>query len=104
VKLATEPSRIESLTAYFRTRVLPANTLNGELTPGSSRDLRGIASDWPKGHRGYVSTLQVLDLDDAVRLPALEEPRSLDGVVLSVAVGARRAVYSNFELSACHCD
>ena len=32
VKLATEPSRTDALTAYFRTRVLPANTLNGELT------------------------------------------------------------------------
>ena len=32
MKLATEPSRTDALTAYFRTRVLPANTLNGELT------------------------------------------------------------------------
>ena len=32
MKLATEPSRIESLTAYVRARVLPANTLDGELT------------------------------------------------------------------------
>jgi hypothetical protein len=32
-----------------------------------------------------------------------DEPRSLHRVVLSVAVGARRAVYSNLELSACQC-
>jgi hypothetical protein len=34
---------------------------------------------------------------------AFDEPRGLHRVVFSVAVTARRAVYSNFELSACHC-
>ncbi len=49
VKLAIEPSRTDALTAYFRTRVLPASRLNGELTrhssmPKSGRaELRGIA-------------------------------------------------------------
>jgi hypothetical protein len=32
VKLAIEPSRADALTAYFRRRVFPASTLNGELT------------------------------------------------------------------------
>jgi hypothetical protein len=58
---ATEPSRTDALTAYFRTRVLLASWLNGELTRHSSmlksgrslsipeprpvgRSLRGMAS------------------------------------------------------------
>jgi hypothetical protein len=35
-----------------------------------------------------------------MRILALDKPRGLHRVVLSVAVTARRAVYSNFELSA----
>ena len=50
--------------------------------------------------RSHVAALQVFDLDHAVRIFAFDEPRGLHRVVLSVAVTARRAVYSNFELSA----
>jgi len=35
---------------------------------------------------------------------SLEFGAPQDGVVLSVAMGARRAVYADFELSARHCD
>jgi hypothetical protein len=46
VKPATEPSRIESLTANFRTRVLPASTLNGKLTPrGSNSEVLAVLVD-----------------------------------------------------------
>ena len=41
VKLATEPSRADSLTAYFRTRVLPASTLNRKLVHLSRRCNQG---------------------------------------------------------------
>jgi hypothetical protein len=47
--------------------------------------------------------LQVFDLNHAVRILAFDEPRGHHREVLSVAVTARRAVYSNFKLSACHC-
>jgi hypothetical protein len=64
--------------------------------------LEGHRSPRPLSHRCNVATSQVFDLDHAVRILALEEARSLHRVVLSVAVGARRAVDSDFELSACH--
>jgi hypothetical protein len=37
-----------------------------------------------------------------MRVLALEEPRGLHRVVLTIAIGARRAIYADFELSACH--
>ena len=41
-------------------------------------------------HRSHVATLQVFDLDHAVRIFALEEPRYFHRVVLLVAVAAAR--------------
>jgi hypothetical protein len=54
----------------------------------------------PKSHRRNVSAFQVFDLNHAVRILALEEPRGFHRVVLSVAVSPRRTVYSNLT---CHC-
>jgi hypothetical protein len=54
-------------------------------------------------HRHERMTVQVFDLDHAVRIFAFDEPRGIHRIVLSVAVSARRAVYPNFELSARHC-
>jgi hypothetical protein len=51
----------------------------------------------PVSHRRNVSAFQVSDLDHTVRIFALEEPRGLHRVVLSIAVGAR------LELRARHC-
>ena len=48
VKLATEPSRTDALTACFRTRVLPANTLNGELTRHGSTVKSGRSLSIPE--------------------------------------------------------
>ena len=75
--------------------------------PGTSleagrMELEGHFSPRPKSHRSHIATLQVSDLDHAVRIFAFEEPRGLHRVVLSVAVSARRAVDPNFELSASH--
>ena len=67
------------------------------------RSLRGTAHPGLLSHRCNVATSQVFDLDRAVRISAPEEPRGFHRVVLSVAICARRAVYSNFELSASHC-
>jgi hypothetical protein len=44
--------------------------------------------------------LQVFDLDHALRVLALDVPRSLHREVLSVTVAAWCAIDSNFELSA----
>jgi hypothetical protein len=55
-------------------------------------ELEGHFSPRPKSHRSHIATLQVSDLDHAVRIFAFEEPRGLHRVVLSVAVSARRAV------------
>jgi hypothetical protein len=102
VKLATEPSRIDSLTAYFRTRVLPANTLNGELTDTvqSGRSL-SIPAPRPVGrmvsgmslllHRlkrddDLFPSLQVFHLDHTVGISGLQKQRALQSVVLPVAV------------------
>ena len=46
----------------------------------------------PMSHRSHVATLQVFDLDHAVRILALEEPRYFHRVVLLVAVAAARRV------------
>src|ERR1700716_2683540 len=66
-------------------------------------ELEGHCLPRPKSHRSHIATLQVFDLDHAVRILALDEPSRLHRVVLAVAISARRAVYSNFELSAYHC-
>ena len=59
MKLATEPSRTDPLTAYSLTRVLPGNTLNGKLTPTTRRlksarslSIPGAEAGWAKreGH------------------------------------------------------
>jgi hypothetical protein len=42
----------------------------------------------PKSHCGNVFTLQVFDLDHAVRVLAFDEPRGLHRVVLSVDASA----------------
>jgi len=48
VKLATEPSRTDPLTAYPLTRVLPDNTLNGKLTPTTRRLKSARSSSMPE--------------------------------------------------------
>ena len=45
-------------------------------------------------------TLQVFQPDHTVRISGFQNLRALQSEVLSVAVTARRAVYSNFELRA----
>jgi hypothetical protein len=50
-------------------------------------------------HRHERMTVQVFDLDHAVRIFAFDEPRGIHRIVRSVAVSARRAVYPNFELA-----
>lgn len=49
-------------------------------------------SSRPESHRSHVAALQVFDLDHAVRILALEEPRYFHRVVLLVAVAAARRV------------
>ena len=85
----------------------PQNTVRAVLVdPGAEagrKELEGHFSPRPESHRSHIVASQVFDLDHAVRILAFDEPRGLDRVVLSVAVTARRAVYSNLKLSASHC-
>src|SRR4051794_5348077 len=66
-------------------------------------ELQGHSLPGPESHRGNVTTLQVFDLNHAVRILALDEPRGLHRAVLSVAITARRAAYSKFEPSCGGC-
>ena len=61
---------------------------NNPLWPSPSYvDIRpeGHPSPRPKSHRGNVSTLQVSDLDRAVRILAFDEPRGLHRAMAALA-------------------
>jgi hypothetical protein len=96
-------ARVIFISASLRSQ--PVVTTSEAIAPTfmGHKGSRSPNSRRPVSHRGYIATFQVFDFDHAVRILAFEETRGLHRVVLSVAVGARRAVYSNFKLSACHC-
>jgi hypothetical protein len=73
---------------------------------GKELMLAPVPPSQPSGlerHDQLLAGLQVLQLDHAVRISGLQEARRLKRHVLAVAIGARNAVYGNFELSARHC-
>ena len=59
-------------------------------------------------HNGFLASLQILELDHAVQIPGLHEPRGLKRDVLAVAICARNAIYGNLVLRAAliglHCS
>ena len=110
-RLAGVPKRLIASALVDNDRALVRNGLSlprpgdRQLAGGSGRclsipesetgraELQGHRLPGPKSHRRDVPTSQVFDLDHAVRIRALNEPRRLHRVVLPVAVTARCALF-----------